>query len=278
MIGQCFSVRRVRLIAGNTMREAIRQRLFAFVGLLAVALVVSAQWLRELNFGSSELKFIADFGFGAMTFFGSVLTIIAMAQLFFSEIEHRTVLTLLAKPVRRSEFVIGKYSGVVALAGVFCATLTLLLMAVLWFRETTLMRDFPDAFGHGRAVSYLAVGVAGFAQWLKLAILGVGTLIVGSFARTQLFTTAAGFMILLICQLVFLAENAAVQGGSVVARLAAKSLLLLFPNFQLFDLSDSLGAGESVAWIQLARLTTYSAGYVIVACMLAALAFRRREI
>src|SRR5688500_5742639 len=116
-----FSVRRVRLIAGNTMREAVRQRLFAFVGLLAVALVVGAQWLRELNFGSPELKFIADFGFGAMAFFGSVLTIIAMAQLFFSEIEHRTVLTLLAKPVRRSEFVIGKYSGVVVLAGLFCA-------------------------------------------------------------------------------------------------------------------------------------------------------------
>jgi ABC-type transport system involved in multi-copper enzyme maturation permease subunit len=46
-----------------------------------------------------------------MTFFGSALTIAATAQLFFSEIENRTVLTLLAKPVWRSEFILENCSG-----------------------------------------------------------------------------------------------------------------------------------------------------------------------
>src|SRR5690348_18513051 len=96
---------RVQVVARNTIREAMRQRLFQFFGLLAVLLVLGAQALRGLNFGTSELKFIADFGFGSIAFFGSVIAIVTTSQLFFSEIESRTVLTLLARPIWRGEFV-----------------------------------------------------------------------------------------------------------------------------------------------------------------------------
>lgn len=266
------------LIARNTVREAVRQRLFNFIALLAVVLVISAQWLRELNFGSSELKFIADFGFGAMAFFGAALTIVATVQLFFSEIEERTVLTLLAKPVWRAEFLLGKFGGVAVVSAAFCALLTLLLAAVLWSRETTLMHRFPDAFDHGRAVDYLGIIAAGFAQWLKLMLLSALTLLVASFARTQLFTTGAGFMILVICHLQFLAQTAAERGGSAIARMSAGALSLMLPNFQLFDFSESLGSGDGLPWTQLARLTIYAIGYAAAVCVLASFAFRRREI
>ncbi len=273
-----FSAFRVGLIARNTVREAVRQRLFNFIALLAVVLVISAQWLRELNFGSSELKFIADFGFGAMAFFGAALTIVATVQLFFSEIEERTVLTLLAKPVWRAEFLLGKFGGVAVVSAAFCALLTLLLAAVLWSRETTLMHRFPDAFDHGRAVDYLGIIAAGFAQWLKLMLLSALTLLVASFARTQLFTTGAGFMILVICHLQFLAQTAAERGGSAIARMSAGALSLMLPNFQLFDFSESLGSGDGLPWTQLARLTIYAIGYAAAVCVLASFAFRRREI
>ncbi|MFM1748958.1 MAG: hypothetical protein RLZZ188_2624, partial [Verrucomicrobiota bacterium] len=87
-----FSLGRTSLIARNTLREAARQRLFQFLLLLALALVLGARWLRDFNFGAPELKFLADCGFGAMAFLGSALTIAATAQLFFSEIENRTAL------------------------------------------------------------------------------------------------------------------------------------------------------------------------------------------
>lgn len=273
-----LSVRRVGLIAGNTMREAVRQRLFNFIALLAVGVVVSAQWLQEFNFGSSELKFIADLGFGAMAVFGSALTIVATAQLFFSELEHRTVFTLLAKPLRRSEFVIGKFFGIAFVSMSFCGLLTLVLAVVLWNRETALMTKYPEAFDQGRAVDYISVMTAGFAQWLKLALLSALTLLVASFARTQLFTTAAGFMILVICHLRFLAENSAQRGDSTAGRLVAKALAVGMPDFQLFDLSDSLAAGDATLWTHLLRLTVYAIGYVAAICLLAVFSFRRREI
>jgi len=61
-----------------------------------------------------------------------VLTVVTTAQLFFSEIEHRTVWTLLAKPVSRAEFVLGKFAGVALVTGGFCLLVICLLAGVLW--------------------------------------------------------------------------------------------------------------------------------------------------
>src|SRR5688500_10541135 len=175
-----FSFRRTLLIAQNTLLEASRQKLLNFLVFLALGLVLGARWFRDFNFGAPELKFLADCGFGAMAFFGAALTIAATAQLFFSEIENRTALTLLAKPVWRSECVVGAFLGSAMLAGIVCALLTMLLVAVLWWREGELMREFPDSFPQGRVVSYSLVLLAGLLQWLKLAVLAAFTLLVAS--------------------------------------------------------------------------------------------------
>ena len=273
-----FSVRRTFLIAQNTLREASRQKLFTFLLLLAFALVLGARWFRDFNFGAPELKFLADCGFGAMAFFGSALTITATAQLFFSEIENRTALTLLAKPVWRTEFVVGKFLGVVGLVAVFCALLTSLLAAVLWWREGQLAREFPESFAQGRMVSYGMVALAGTLQWLKLVVLAAFTLLVASFAQTQLFTVVTGFFILVICHLQYLAQDAYARGGAALGRAVSGAIAALFPNFQLFALADSLSAADAPPWSHVGRVGVYGLGYVAVACGLAVFSFRKREI
>ena len=272
------SMFRIALIALNSAREAIRQRLFHVVALVAALLVVSSQWLGDLNFGSSELKFIADFGFGALALFGSALSIVATAQLFFSEIEHRTALTLMARPIWRIEFITGKFLGVLAVIGSFSVILTGVLVSVLWCRESMLMSQVPEVFAHGRAVDYSAVIGAGFAQALKFCLLSALTLLVATYARSQLFATASGFMILAICHLQFLSQSAVVGtaggGGRLLARVVAVSL----PNFQRFDFSNSIGSGDGIGWVQLAQLTFYTMIYAAATCILASFVFGRREI
>jgi ABC-type transport system involved in multi-copper enzyme maturation permease subunit len=125
------TLRRVRLIAGNTFLEAVRQKFFNSLLLIAVALVGSAQFFQQFDFGANELKFITDFGFGALFFFGSILAIAATAQLFFAEIENRTALTMLAKPVTKLEFLAGKFAGAQLLMLVFTAVVTLVLAGIL---------------------------------------------------------------------------------------------------------------------------------------------------
>ncbi len=273
-----FSVTRTLLIAQNTLLEAARQRLFNFLLFLALGLVLGARWFRDFNFGAPELKFLADCGFGAMAFFGAALTIAATAQLFFSEIENRTALTLLAKPVWRMEFVLGKFLGVAALAAAFCALLTVLLIVVLWRREGELMREFPDVFGGQRGVSYATVALAGFLQWLILSVLAAFVLLVASFAQTQLFTIVTGFFILVICHLQYLAQDVYARGGSTIGQLVGRGIAAIFPNFQLFALADTLVAGEAPGWAHVARIAAYALGYVSVAGGLAVFSFRRREI
>ena len=273
-----FSLRRTWLIALNTLREAARQKLFAFLLLLALGLVLGARWFRDFNFGAPELKFLADCGFGAMAFFGAALTIAATAQLFFSEIENRTALTLLAKPVWRTEFVVGKFLGVAALAAAFCGLLTVLLAAVLWWREGQLMEEFSENFAQGRAVSYGLLALAGFMQWLKLAVLAAFALLVASFAQTQLFTVVTGFFILVICHLQYLAQDAYARSGSWLGQMVGGFIAGIFPNFQVFALADSLAAADAPPAAHVARVAIYALGYIVVACGLAVFSFRQREI
>ena len=272
-----FSPLRVWLIAQNTVREAARQKLFHFLLLLALALVAGARWLRDFNFGVSELKFLADCGFGAMTFFGAALTIAAMAQLFFSEIENRTVLTLLAKPVWRAEFVLGKFFGVAALLAVFCALLTGLLVAVLRAREGQLAAAFPETMAVG-GVSYRTVALAGLLQWAKLCVLGAFTLLIASFAQTQLFTAVAGFFVLLIGHVQYLAQDAYARSASAAGRVIGGALVSVFPNFQLFAIAESIAAADAPTAADMMRVLGYGFGYAALACALAVFSFRHREI
>jgi ABC-2 type transport system permease protein len=272
-----FSPTRVILIAHNTLLEAVRHRLLNFLLLLALGLVVGARWFRDFNFGAPELKFLADCGFGAMAFFGAALVITATAQLFFAEIENRTALTLLAKPVWRAEFILGKFLGVAALAAIFCALLTLVLMGVLWSRERGLIEEFPEAFRTGGQVHYANLAVAGLLQWAKLSVLAAMTLLVASFAQTQLFTVVTGFFVLVICHLQALANDAYARTGAAVTRAMAGGIAWVFPNFQLFTL-DSLAAADLPAAGDVTRVLVYGLIYATAACALATYSFRHREI
>lgn len=273
-----FSPTRVRLIAQNTLLEAARQRLFNFLILLALALVLGARWFRDFNFGASELKFLADCGFGAMAFFGAALTVAATAQLFFSEIENRTALTLLAKPVWRTEFVLGKFLGVVALIAAFCALVTVLLILVLWRRETELAHEIPDVFVGQPGVSFATVAMAGVLQWLKLCVLGAFVLLIASFAQTQLFTIVMGFFILVSCHLQYLAQDVYGRGGSLAGQIVAGAISTMLPNFQLFALADTVAAVDAPPIGHIARVALYALGYIVVVCALSVFSFRRREI
>lgn len=273
-----FSLSRLGIVAGNTFLEAVRQKLFNFLLLLAVALVASAQLFREFNFGSSELKFISDFGFGAMVFFGSTLTIAATAQLFFSEIENRTALTILAKPIWRTEFIFGKFVGVFAVVGVFCALTTLLLLALLYHRETGLMNQNPEAFEQGRIIQYGDLLLMGVLQWLKFGVLAAITLLIASFSNTNLYTVVMGFFVLVICHLQYLARDAYGSVASLPLRLLVQALSYVFPNFQVFNLTDQIGIGAGIELEVFLRVAAYALIYIAVIGGLAVYSFRNREI
>ncbi|MGA2053349.1 MAG: ABC transporter permease subunit, partial [Opitutales bacterium] len=171
-----------------TFLEAVRQRFFNFLVLLSVALIGSAIFFRQFDFGASELKFISDFGMGGIFLFGSILAVVATAQLFFSEIENRTALTILAKPVRRWSFIAGKFLGVSLLLLVFVGLVVSLLAALLWWRQgqfVRAMQQHGDVFPADLRVQFWGLAVYAILQWLKFSVLSAITIVVASFSNTN---------------------------------------------------------------------------------------------
>lgn len=274
-----WSIARVLTIAKNTFREAVRMKLFMAMTFLAMGALASSFLFREFNFGSSELKFIADFGFGGMTVFGSVLAVIVTAQLFYGEIEHRTALTLLAKPIYRSEFVLGKFLGSWATVACFLGMLTLCLLFALWFRETSILAEYPDEFKDGqRIVPY--GDIIGFAvlQGSRIGILCAVVILFSTYATSSLFAMVMGMMVWIVGQL----QHVAVEARGAVDSWILKNLYAVvsfaLPNFHLFDVGDLLALGESLPGALYAKLFAYAALYSTFYIALASVSFNRREL
>lgn len=277
---------RIRALAGNTFLEAVRQKLFHTLLILAIALIGSANFFRQFDFGSSELKFISDFGLGAILFFGSILAIVVTAQLFFSEVENRTALTILAKPLQRWEFIVGKFLGIMGVLLVFMALMVLLLGAMLYWRESALMAQHPDAFADGRIIHYGGLWGYGLLELIKLGILAALTLLVASFSNTNLYTVIVSFFLLLICQLQYIARDYWTSIEQPVVRWLVYGVSLICPNFQMFNVGEQLifGVDETVRGVEplssggAALLGVYGLLYIFLFLGLAVFAFRSREI
>jgi ABC-type transport system involved in multi-copper enzyme maturation permease subunit len=274
------SLRRTLWISRITFLEAVRQRFFAFLMVLGAAMVLSSVSFRVFDFGHGELKFIADFGFGGMFFFGSVLAVVMTAQLFFSEMDNKTALTLLAKPLSRAEFLLGKFFGAWAVLGVFVVVLASLLGAVLWARELELVAAAEQA---GKIpTTFSAAGLAEFAwlQWLRLGVVTAIVLALSSLARTFLFAVVIGSFAVVAGQLQWIAQDAVLKPTDSAAYEAFLWLSSrLIPNLQQFNIGDALVLGSAgvpdgaVAMVALSGLI-----YVTAYLFIGTLVFRRREI
>jgi ABC-2 type transport system permease protein len=263
-----------------TFLEAVRQRFFAFLLVLGAAMALSSVSFRVLDFGHGELKFIADFGFGGMFLFGSVLAVVMTAQLFFSEIDNKTALTLLAKPLGRGEFLLGKFAGAWAVLGVFVAVLSGLLGVVLWAREQELLL-LAEQSGKVPA-TFSASGLAQFAllQWLRLGVVASIVLAISAVARTFLYAVVVGALAVVAGQLQWIAQDAVLKPSESPAYEAVLWLTSrLLPNLQQFNIGDALVL--STAGVEAgAVFSVVLAGvaYMVAYVFLGALLFKRREI
>lgn len=274
------SLRRMLWISRVTFLEAVRQRFFGFLLLLGAAMVLSSVSLRVFDFGHGELKFIADFGFGGMFFFGSVLAVVMTAQLFFSEIDNRTALTLLAKPLSRAEFLLGKFFGAWAVLGVFIVVLAGLQGVVLWAREQELIAAAEQAGRIPATFSFVGLCQLVLLQWLRLGVVIAIVLAISALARTFLYAVVVGALAVVAGQLQWIAQDAFLRPTDSPAYAAFLWVSTrLIPNLQQFNLADALVLGTS-AVEEGALLAVGFAGlaYLVAYLTLGSLIFRRREI
>lgn len=264
----------VLAVCGLTFTEAVRQRFFYIVVLIGVGMLLGAGYFQQFNFGVDELKFVIDFSFGTLFLLGTVLVIAAGTQLFYSEIENRTAHTLLAKPIRHFDFILGKCLGVQLLMLVFVVLLCGLMTILLYVR----VRALPVVELEG-LVHYEELWQYGLLQWARFGILCSACILVGSFARSYLYTMMVSFLFMLVGQLQYIARESYSEIAGLPLRWLVQGLAWIFPNLQLFNVGDQLGFTDAVGltWSITFLLLLYAVVYAFAYLYLAWWNLKRRE-
>jgi ABC-type transport system involved in multi-copper enzyme maturation permease subunit len=101
---------KVLIIAKNTFKEAIRDRILLSIGIIGFLLIASSRIFIPISIGQSA-KIIKDFGIGLIEIFGVLIVIFVGSRIFHQEVERKTIFSIMSKPVSSLEFVTGKFLG-----------------------------------------------------------------------------------------------------------------------------------------------------------------------
>src|SRR4030095_1032703 len=123
-------MRVVRCIAINVFKESVRDKVLYNLLFFAILLMAVSYLLSQLTAGQ-DIKIIKDLGLAAMSIFGLFIAVFIGIGLVSKEVERRSIYSLLSKPIRRQEFVIGKYLGLVLTLAVNLAIMTIAYYIVL---------------------------------------------------------------------------------------------------------------------------------------------------
>ena len=278
------SWRRIRAVAGNTFLEAVRQKVFAVLLLFALVLLGGANYFAEFSF-QEQFKFLKDLGYATISLTGLLVGLLGAAQLIPAEIERRTILTALCRPLRRWEFVAGKYLGLVSLLGVMLGIMGAVFWAVLRWKEAQLI---GMEGGETAVVQAIQAESRDPRLWQAFALIAAKLFVVcglavffSTLATSTTFVVAMTLMVYLVGHLQSVAREQWLESGEQAAwwvQLFLASVALLVPDFNLYSLIDEIVAGNTVSWRATLEVVAYSTAYVGVLLAAAAWLFEGRDL
>lgn len=308
MLGRVFA------IAMNTYREAVRARVL--FGLLAAALAVTAYSLVIASMSiRDEQRIVADLGSGGISLFSILVAIVLGATSLYRELELKTVFPILTRRLKRHEYVVGKYFGILAvlasfiaidgasvlgilavqagenraLAGVAAFGLLAVLGIVLWrAKRTRAFWVLPWSLVAFAVMALIANGTAGERQLVLVsALLALAEVAIITAIATLFSSFSSPFLTAIFTVMVFLIGRSADTLGNLPERffgsavhIAGKVLAHVFPNLNLYVPSRPVLLGQ----VPTVDLPSYVAGawanavlYAVVLLVLSAFVFRRRD-
>ena len=286
------SLSRVLAITANTLTELTRLKVFYVLLVFALLLIGSSIFMAQFTF-QQEFQILKDISLGAMSIFTSLLAIIATARLIPQDIEDRTVYTILAKPVPRFEYLLGKIGGVLLLLAISIVVMSAVFLAVLYIREQSVLHmtlrqmssapreQVDDAL---RAVRSSGLNLDLFPGiiiiYLKACLLAALTLFVSTFATTSIFTIVVMTFIYFIGHLQATAREYWLQEHSSgwITHVFLAIVALLFPDLQAFNLIDDIVAGTVISLGVFLKTAILGAFYTTIYTLLAVFVFYGKEL
>ena len=254
---------RLGVIARTVFLEVIRDRILYLVALFALLIVIARVLLPDIAAGA-ENKILIDLGLASIHLLSVIVAVFVGTGLINKEIEKRTVLVLIAKPVSRAEFIVGKHLGLTAVLTVLIAALGLIFMLVLG--------------ASGVPFSFASTVLALVFMTLEAALLVAVAIVFGVFT-SSLLATLMTFAVYLMGHLsqdlvAFgeLSDNPAVQ------RLT-NTLYLVLPDLERLNLRNAAAYGMELLPTAAALWghALYGVLYTALLLAVAILIFSRRQ-
>lgn len=279
-------------IGRNTLTELVRQKVFYFLLIFALLVIGNSAFIAKLSF-QEQFQMLKDISLGAMSVFGSLLAILATANFLPKDMEDRTIYTILAKPVPRFCYLLGKLCGILALLAIAILLMSGLFLAVLWLRESAVLAEtraqFASAPPEDLALAIKEVTASTFNPnlvpgilviFIKSALLASLTLFISTFATSSIFTILMAVALYFIGHLQSTAREYWLSGVEVEwwSRLLAAVVSLLFPDLQAFNLTDDIIAGTAIPLKLFLGTAALGGLYIAIYFALSALVFSGREL
>lgn len=292
---------RVAVIASNTFTQLVRMKVFYFMAIFAVIVIASnffdmPQHSAPEAVAENQLRMLKSASFGAMQLFSVVLAVVSTALLLPKDVEDRTLYTVLAKPVPRLDYLVGKLLGVIMLIAVSLLLMDLLMTGVLSFRTSLVLEEqlrLADLRGWGAESKevirseVLAQGPSWSLQagvlsiLLQAAVLAAIALLISTFSTSTIFTTIISFLIYFIGHMQADARDFWFQGSEagqgMLAKIGTLTLAIVIPDFQLFNLVDATIQGDIVPILVIAKLAGLTLLYLAVYTLLSWFIFSDKE-
>ena len=253
--------KRVAVIALNTFRETVRDRILYNLVFFVLLITAAAILLGELTAGS-EGRVIVNLGLSVVLVFGAFIAIFVGVGLVSKEIEKRTVYAIFAKPVGRGEFLVGKYLGL-------CLTL--------------LLNIFVMAAGISLALLYVGgtkfiagVWAATLLIYFELIVLTAVAILFSSFSSLVL-SALLTFFIFIIGHFSTALRQLAESLGSPAVKVLFNAIYYIFPNFSFYIFITNAAHGEVPTAYYFGTAICYAVVYAAVILSAAAFVFSRRN-
>jgi len=258
-----MSLSRTWVIATNVFREVIRDRVLYLVAVYAVLLFAAAALLPDVAAGTQD-KITLDLGLAGIHILALIVTVFVGTGLINKEIEKRTVLVLISKPVSRFEFIVGKHLGLSGVLAVLVAILTVIYFVVLLLNQI----EF----------TFVSIVLAVAFTFLEMALLTAVALLFGVFTSSLLATLLTIAVYLMghlsqdIVELGRLSENPGFQR-------VANGMYLILPDLERLNFRNEAVYGMALfpAPIELASHFVYGLLYIALLLTIAVFIFARRQ-
>lgn len=292
-----LSPRRVGVLAFHTFTQLVRMKVFYFLAVFA-GVVIGANSLELPTHAAPEaagvelLYTIKNTSIGCMSLFSIVLGIVATGLLLPKDVEDRTLYTILAKPVPRLDYLLGKFFGVAGLILVSLAAMDGLMTGILQLRlggvlaeqqATAAAIGYPPEVIEAQLAETRALGPTWSLQgavlvvFLRSLVVIAVALLLSTFSTSTLFTAVVGFLVVFIGFFQADAREAYFQGTGVLGQIGSAAVTIALPDLQLYNLIDAVIEGQPLGLSALLKLTGVTAFYCLVYGFASWLIFARKE-